>query len=290
MKKIAGVLLVILGIVMFIHAIWWSPFNFFVPNAKNLEENIPMEDIDSIRLDVTSEDLTILPSDGESLKVMAIGRDLNHVDFSVNQDNNEAKIELRPKWYSFSNQNELKLLVYVPRNQMVKLHVKAASRVVQIGNHKGAKWNISNLNTEFSSGTCTLHNLQINNLNYNGTSTDVIVNRVQAKQANMETFSGNMNISHYAGPINLASTSGNIRIQLDKLIGDVHTKIISGNMDMYVPSSSSFTLNADLQSGKVTSTYPIDLKQSSPRQTTAKSGSGDYKIETEILNGDFIIH
>ncbi|WP_028778490.1 DUF4097 family beta strand repeat-containing protein [Shimazuella kribbensis] len=290
MKKIAGVLLVILGMAMFVHAIWWSPFNFFVPNAKSLEENISMEDINSIRLDVTSEDLTILPVDGENLKVIVNGRDLNQVDFSADLDNNEAKIELRPKWFSFSNKNELKLLVYIPRDKFVNLHITAASRVIQVGNHKGSKWNISNLNAEVSSGTCTLHNLQIDTLNYNGTATDVIVNRVQTRRANMETFSGNMNISHYTGAINLASTSGNIRIQLDKLIGDVRTKMISGNMDMYLPSSSSFILKTDLQSGKVTSTYPIDLKQSSPRQTTAKSGKGDYQIETEIVNGDFIIH
>ena len=110
----------------------------------------------------------------------------------------------------------------------------------------------------------------------------MLVDRVSTAQANLDTFSGDMNISHYTGNLNLASTSGNIRIQIDKLSGNVHTEMISGNATLYVPKNSSFTLHSKLESGKFTATYPLQLQKPSATETTAKSGSGTYKIETEI--------
>jgi lia operon protein LiaG len=290
MKKIAGVLLVILGIIMFAHSIWWSPFNFFVPHAKEQEEKISVHAVDVIELDITSEDLTIVPTDEEKLKVIATGRDLNHVKFDVDRDHGTVKIDLKPKWYSFSNTNELKLLVYVPRNKVFHITAKAVSRVVQVGDHKSPKWSIGNLNMDVSAGTSNLRNLKVGNLLYNGTSADVFVDRVNAGQATMDTFSGNMNISHYTGALNLASTSGNIRIQVDKLIGNIHTEILSGSATMYLPKDSSFTLRSGLQSGQMTATYPIKLQKLSPTETIGKSGSGKYKIETEIASGELSIH
>lgn len=290
MKKIAGILLVILGVIMFAHSIWWSPFNLFVPHTKKQEEKLSVGSVDSIELNVTSEDLTILPTDEDKMKVIATGRDLNHVSFTVDRDHENIKVNLKPKWYSFSNTNELKLLVYVPRNKLFHITAKAISRVVQIGEHKSPKWNIENLNVDVSAGTTNLRNLKIRNLSYNGTSADVLVDRVNAIQANMDTFSGNMNISHYTGKLNLASTSGNIRIQIDKLIGNIHTEMLSGNATLYLPKNAPFTLHSKLESGQFTATYPIQLQKPSASETTAKSGSGTYKIETEIASGDFSIH
>ncbi|MCH5585014.1 DUF4097 domain-containing protein [Shimazuella sp. AN120528] len=290
MKKIAGVLLVILGMIMFAHAIWWSPFNFFVAHTKKEEEKLSVSSVDSIELDVTSEDLTILPTDEDKLKVIAKGRDLNHVSFIVDRDDHTVQISLKPKWYSFSDTNELKLLVYVPKNQLFHISAKAASRVIQIGDHKTPKWNIGNLNIDISSGIANLQNLKIENLTYNGTSADISLNRVNAGKATMDTFSGNMNISHYTGMLNLASTSGDIRIQVDKLIGDIHTELVSGNETLYLPKNASFILHSKLQSGQLTATYPLQLQKPSASETTAKSGSGRYKIGTKIDSGDFIIH
>lgn len=290
MKKIAGVVLVILGIIMFSHAIWWSPLNFFVPHDTNSEKHFPINDVHTIQLDVTSEELQILPTDEDKMKVVATGRDLNHVNFNVDRNGNKVKINLKPKWYSLSDTNELNLIIYIPKDKLVDINAIARSRVVEIGEAKGSKWDMANLNAEVTSGTFNLHNLKLGSFIYNGTSTDVIMDRVQAGKAIMDTFSGNMNISHFIGSLNIASTSGNVRIQIDKLVGDIHTEMISGNLNMYLPVSSSFMLNAQLQSGQFTSKYPLEVNRPSSTISTARAGKGEYKIKTEIANGDFILY
>jgi lia operon protein LiaG len=290
MKKIAGILLVILGIIMFARSIWWSPFNFFAPHMKKQEENHSVHAVDSIELNATSEVLTILPTDDEKLKVIATGRDLNHVDFTVDREDHTIKVDLKPKWYSFSNTNELKLLVYVPRTKLFHITANAVSRVVEIGEHQSPKWDIEGLNLEVSAGTANLRNVKIRNFLYNGTSADVLVDRVNAVQATMDTFSGNMNINHFTGKLNLASTSGNIRIQVDKLIGDIHTEILSGNAKLYLPKDASFSFYSKLESGQLTATYPIQLKKPSASESTGKSKSGTYKIHMEIDSGDLSIN
>ncbi|MXQ53105.1 DUF4097 family beta strand repeat-containing protein [Shimazuella alba] len=290
MKKIAGIILVILAVILFTHSIWWSPINFFVPHTPNIDRSFAVDNGDTIEFDVTSENLTILPTEDEELKIEVTGRDLNRVNFQVDQEHRELKINLNPKWYSFSNANDLKLMVYVPRTKLINLDVKANTRVVQVGHNQGAKWNIAFLNTEIKNGTSYFKNVKVNHFIYDGTSTDVMVDRVESKNTNIGTFSGNINISHYVGPLHLSSTSGNIRMQLDKLVGDIRTEVLSGKVDMFLPKSASFQLNTNLQSGQLISTYPLQNKKTTTPQTTASAGTGKFKINIEIVNGDLIIH
>lgn len=290
MKKIAGIVLVILAVIMFVHSIWWSPINLFVPHTPNIDRSFAVNNEDTIEFNVTSENLAILPTEDEELKIVVTGRDLNRVNFQVDQAHQELKINLNPKWYSFSNTNDLKLMVYVPRTKLINLDVKANTRVVQVGHNQGAKWHIALLNTEIMNGTSYFKNVKVNNFIYDGTSTDVMIDRVESKKANIGTFSGNIHLSHYIGPLHLSSTSGNIRMQLDKLVGDIRTEMLSGNVNMFLPKSASFQLNANLQSGQLTSTYPLQNKKTTTSQTTASSGTGNYKIDAEIVNGDLIIH
>jgi lia operon protein LiaG len=290
MKKIAGTVLVILGIMLFAHAVWWSPINVFVPHATKINNQIEIEDEDSIEMNITSENVTILPTDAEKVNVMVTGRDVNRINFTVNREHHKLKIDLSPKWYSFSNTNELKLLVSVPRKQVEQLEINASSKVVQIGNEQDKKWNIKQLNTNITDGTCYIKNMMVDNLVYNGTATDVMVDRVKAEQALINTFSGNINISHYIGALHVTSTSGNIRLQVDKLVGDVKTNMLSGNIDLFLPKSSSFSLKAKAPSGKLNVKYPLTNKKSSSTEVTGTSGSGKYKLEAEIMSGDVTIH
>jgi lia operon protein LiaG len=290
LKKSLGVVLLLLGASLFVVAIWSSPFAFFRSDVTKIEEQFSMEDIEELELDVTSENLQVVPSDHPQLRLRLTGRVLNYVTFTTEKKGDTVTITVKPKWYASSSTNDLRLIVEVPRKQRIALTTKTNSRVVTIGTTSGEKWAINKLTTDVTNGAYNMYRLQVDQLDYVGNMSEVTMNHVRTKNATLNN-SGNVNINHYSGPLQLVSMFGDVRVKMAELVRNIDVQVQSGNFDLYLPSSASFTINAELVKGTLTSKdHTLPLQKRSNTVTTITSGSGRYKIEAKIASGDMTIH
>lgn len=290
MKKSIGVILLLLGVALFIVAIWSSPLAFFRSDVTKLEEQIPFAGIEELELDVASENLQVVPSDHSQLRLRLTGRVLNHVTFSIDRSGEKVTVTVKPKWYAPSNSNDLRLVVEVPRKQRIALHTKTNARVVTIGNTRGEKWALNQLTADVNNGAYNMYRLQIEQLNYVGQMSEVMMDYVQTKNAKVDN-SGNISIAHYRGPLQLVSLNGDVRLKVAEIVGNIQTQIQSGNFDLYLPTPASFTINAELAKGTFTSKdSTLQPRKISDKVTTITAGGGRYKIEAKIASGDMTIH
>lgn len=162
---------------------------------------------------------------------------------------------------------------------MTKEHIRviqAQTNEVKVHYHGTSKQNLK-LSSKTNNGTVVIGSTRTTNLmrdnlyvdiyipeNYNTqlilhtTSGDVTSEKVQSGAITINTTSGKIALNDCAGNINLKTSSGNIFAtynNLDKQ--DIHIAATSGNIQLKLPSTAEFLLEAKTSTGKLHSDFPV---------------------------------
>lgn len=291
MKRVFGLVFIMVGILFFFHIIMDSDIINWLTHRTTIEKVIPSININEIRVEATNEDVQIIPYDQDGLKVVLTGENISNVNLNADRDLRSAWITLDPKWYAISaSPHQLRLIVYIPKQLFTSMKVLTTNGNIQIGSQKGAVWKLDHLTTEVNAGETVLVNTKLQTWHHNGVSGNMKVNKVNINKAELGMISGDVDFKHFKGAVDLTLTSGNARMQMDQLLGDIKTEIVSGNLSLLLPQLSSFRLKTNVESGEINTSFPLVLHKHSTDETIATHGAGHYQIQAELTSGSLMIY
>ncbi|MDR6125059.1 lia operon protein LiaG [Bacillus sp. SLBN-46] len=288
MKRILILLLVITGLyIVFnqgLHMDWSQA------ETKNTQAAIT-GDTDLIEINVSSVSTTIIPEDRDDLKAVYNGKE----KLTVNDSGDKVEVSIKNKWFDwfnwapFSKKKELKL--YIPENYDHKMSIDLGSGNLHFsGPSKNKPLKLDELTVDIGSGNLNLTNLVVKHFVQDVSSGNVSIDSLKAETGSFDISSGNLEIKHYTGPIEADVSSGRLSIQVDQLLDAIIIDVSSGDVSLDLPDDADFTIDGDVSSGNISSTFPLTSKDQNKHSIQGKHGSGKFPINLDVSSGNLRIH
>ncbi|MDY0231370.1 MAG: DUF4097 family beta strand repeat-containing protein [Candidatus Saccharicenans sp.] len=101
------------------------------------------------------------------------------------------------------------------------------------------------------------------------------------------TTNGNLDIFQVKGTVNLRTTNGSIRLELDEVAGDLRAKTTNGSITIKLAGQPDAQFFARTTNGSIKVDYPVTVEgEISRRRVEGRIGSGQGpKIELKTTNG-----
>ena len=258
---------------------------------KLFEKEYEANEIENIKVDVSSSNVSIEKADVDKIKITAYGdkderinETINDKELSITKSN--AKVFIFAMFYWCDE----KIIIQVPNDYNEKFNIHTSS-----GDIIAPDFENNIINLQSSSGKIKCGN--INNGNFKSSSGDITVGN--GNEITLQTSSGNIKVGSF-NKLSAETSSGDIEVGM---IGESSIKTSSGEIMV----ESAKRLQAETSSGKIdintiekycnltTSSGGIDIESINVIENSfinAKSGSVDIKskndiyIETETKSGD----
>ncbi len=156
----------------------------------------------------------------------------------------------------------LNLKVYVPKEYQGSMQIASTSGDIQM-----CTFDLENLKATLVSGEFT-------------------ADRINAKEADISTTSGDVQISSLIGKLACKTVSGNIEAAFPALSQDIDIESVSGNADLALPKDAGFILNAQSTSGNLNCDFPVTINdQAGHNRMNGTVASGTSKINVKTVSG-----
>ena len=216
------------------------------------------DDIDVIEIDVSGISTTIIPEKRDNVEADLDGNG----SVQVKKSGNSLEVVYKRKWYQpFGFFKRPKLTVYLPDDYQRDLAI------------------------EVGSGNVNSKDLHLNNLLIDVNSGNVNMDSITAQTGVLDVRSGNIDLKHYTGQLEADVSSGNLTIQMDELSDDVKVEVSSGHVELDLPDRADFTLDGNVSSGFISSSFPLKDKQESKRELKGINGTGEHHVDLSVSSG-----
>jgi lia operon protein LiaG len=251
LQKILIIMVVLVGAFLLLISIpSWLPFGEQTADVNN--------DIDIIDIDVSSISTTIVPEKRDNVEAVLDGNGT----VQVRKSGNRIEIEYNRKWYQpFGFLKRPRLTIYLPEDYHRDLAI------------------------EVGSGNINSKNLQIQNLELDVNSGNINMDHITAQTGNLDVRSGNIDLQHYNGRLEADISSGNLAIQMDELTDSVKVDLSSGHVELDLPDHADFTLDGNVSSGFISSSFPLKNKEESKQELKGINGTGEHHVELSVSSG-----
>ena len=184
------------------------------------------------------------------------------VQFRFEKSGNSIEVDYKRKWFQpFGFFKRPKLTVYLPDDYQRDLAI------------------------EVGSGNVNSKDLHLNNLLLDVNSGNVNMDSITAQTGVLDVRSGNIDLQHYTGQLEADVSSGNLTIQMDELSDDVKVEVSSGHVELDLPDKADFTLDGNVSSGFISSSFPLKDKQESKRELKGINGTGEHYVDLSVSSG-----
>lgn len=238
----------------------------------------------------------VIESDSKDVRIIAEER--SDISAGISGDSgklfvteNKRKLELtvKEKEFQFLNGfNRSTLIVRLPYDYKGDLAVRTSSGDVSVaGNDHLA---LSGLNAVSASGNTSVTDVRLQDLKVKASSGDVSISNTVSKTAGIDLASGDANLVHVSGSLDVKMTSGDFNAVLKKVTGPVSVTLTSGDANISLPQNGNFAVNALSASGDVSSPYSFaDKAHKEQHHITGTQGSGQHPIDIKTDSGDLAI-
>ncbi|OLS40647.1 DUF4097 domain-containing protein [Bacillus sp. MRMR6] len=278
MKRIFILLLVITGLYIVFN--FSFSFDGLAFNGNKEGSTSITNRTDKIQIEAAGVRADIIPEDRDDLTAVLTGKG----NLKVEKQGNTIQVSLKKNWFDWfsSNKNE-NLKIYIPKDYSKSMHITLGSGRL---NFSGESMQLEELTLTIGSGSANLGHLDVKTFNQNLSSGDVQIEQLTVEKGDFEVSSGNVNIKHYIGAIDADISSGDFKIQLDKLIDSLDIDLSSGDVVLDLPEDADFELEGKVSSGDISSDFPLTSKDTSGKNIYGKHGSGEHKIEISVSSGE----
>ncbi|NHC40547.1 DUF4097 domain-containing protein [Bacillus sp. MM2020_1] len=288
MKRIVILLLIIIGL-YFIYD-QFTRFDGFGSENNNTQA-AGIEDVDLIKVNISSVSTTIITEDRKDVKVVYNGKE----KLIVRELGDTIEVSIKHKglgwfdWYPFSEKK--KVNIYIPENYDRNMHISLGSGNLHFSGQSQSKpVKLEELTLDIGSGNMNLKNMIINQFEQNVASGNVEINSLTTTIGSFDLSSGNLNVKKYTGAIEANVSSGELNFQVAKLSDSIDIEVSSGDVGLDLPNNADFTLDGDANSGDITCDLPLTSKVQHKHSIKGKHGSGKYNIDLDVSSGDIHIH
>lgn len=244
--------------------------------------------IDTIELNIDSSDTTIIAEKRDDVQAELDGKGT----LSVQKNGDTIEVEVKRKWYQwFSFFGESDVTVYIPKEYERHLDLNIGSgNLTFSGESKSKPMKLDRVNIDMSSGHVKLAHLETTEFEHDGSSGKLTIDSLTTKEGSFDMSSGDVKLINYVGPIEGDLSSGDMRVEMEKLAGDVRFDLNSGSVKLNLPDQADFTLKGEASSGDISCEFPLKDQKMDDGNITGKHGSGKYKIDVSISSGHVDIY
>jgi DUF4097 and DUF4098 domain-containing protein YvlB len=107
--------------------------------------------------------------------------------------------------------------------------------------------------------------------------------------ASINTSSGDITLSGHQGGCDIKASSGEVEIYIWPGTEDIDIGTSSGDVELVLYDTRSFTLDVETSSGRVESKIPIVLEKATRQELRGRYGRGDIEIEVTTTSGNVSI-
>ncbi|MDX6155943.1 DUF4097 domain-containing protein [Bacillus subtilis] len=289
MKKMLGKLLITAGILVFFAVVVKDVFAAglgFINGTEADSASASPRDIDSMVIESDSKDVRIIAEERSDISAGISG---DSGKLFVTENKRKLELTVKEKEFQFLNGfNRSTLIVRLPYDYKGDLAVRTSSGDVSVaGNDHLA---LSGLNAVSASGNTSVTDVRIQDLKVKASSGDVSISNTVSKTADIDLASGDANLVHVSGSLDVKMTSGDFNAVLKKVTGPVSVTLTSGDANVSLPQNGSFAVNALSASGDVSSPYSFaDKAHKEQHHITGTQGSGQHPIDIKTDSGDLAI-
>ncbi|MBR0010312.1 MULTISPECIES: LiaG family protein [Bacillus] len=289
MKKMLGKLLITAGILVFFAVVVKDVFAAglgFINGTEADSASASPRDIDSMVIESDSKDVRIIAEERSDISAGISG---DSGKLFVTENKRKLELTVKEKEFQFLNGfNRSTLIVRLPYDYKGDLAVRTSSGDVSVaGNDHLA---LSGLNAVSASGNTSVTDVRIQDLKVKASSGDVSISNTVSKTAGIDLASGDANLVHVSGSLDVKMTSGDFNAVLKKVTGPVSVTLTSGDANLSLPQNGSFAVNALSASGDVSSPYSFaDKAHKEQHHITGTQGSGRHPIDIKTDSGDLTI-
>lgn len=261
MQKVSIIIVILMGAFVLLLAVpsWLS----FDKQKAEVTKNI-----DLIEIDTAGINTVIIPKQQNEIEAELDGKGF----VTVKEHGDSIKVEYERKWYQhFTFFNRNKLTIYIPESYNRDLEIEVGS---------------GNLLLDGKA-----NDLHINHLSLEAGSGNIQIEKVKSKEAVIDVHSGNVDVKKFAGQLKADVSSGNLKVEFDRLQDSVQTDVSSGHLTLKLPENADFTLDSHISSGKISSDFPLKHKVESKNKLKGVHGNGKHQLELSVSSGRIqIIH
>lgn len=241
--------------------------------SLNEEKNFKVEKLSNIKIDAISEDLKVIPTDSEDIKINFYGRikgqnSKNDPKIFITNSNGEFTAEVKYKNKIFNNisSSSRKIEIYIPKDFLGNVKLNAVSSDVLVHDFK-----FDNFTCQTVSGDIKLQNLDTNN-------------------SEIKTVSGDIQGDKFSGTANFKTTSGDIKINYSKFDNNINGSSVSGEINIQLPEESQFNFDGKSVSGDLNCNFTGNKTRDDKRHLEITVGSSKNSIELSTVSGDMNIY
>lgn len=284
---IASVSLIGIGLIILMVIILLNGGKLMVNSNLNLTDSrtIDMQDIESINITYSSDDLILYTGDSNELTIKEYRNFTPKRKTNVITDSNRIIVE-GPRWdYSLAGifGRRSRVEIYLPSDYSGDLEVAASSGDIS----SDAAFHLSSFRASCNSGDITFNEVNTETITLHASSGDISLKRGSG-QLKATVNSGDITISSFSGSGSIRTSSGDSEVILKELTGDFDMIASSGDMDLKLPAEVKFKFEADASSGDI-DTFFNDKLEFSNQKKHASGEVGDqaqFSIKMKVSSGD----
>ena len=187
--------------------------------------------------------------------------------------------------FGFFSSN-VKLDVHIPSDYNKDIKLSSSSGDININDYKFNK-----LKCDLSSGSLNIRNVNADTFNYSNSSGNLKADKLSTKNTTLDSSSGSINISTFSGDLTSESSSGDCNIQYANFHNNIDMSSSSGKIELTLPESAQFDLDAEASSGDITCNFPITVSGKNEHKLRGIVVNDNNKIKLDASSGDIkILH
>jgi len=292
-----------------------------------LERTEALEGISGIKLDLSSMDVVITPSDSDEISMTYRGPESlkDDLDLSVEVIDGNLVITQEKQFYMFLFSwcfTPRVLEINLPESYADAIELEHSSGDVSIS----GTYQLSDFSANISSGDIRIENISCGKLSLHGSSGDISLGTINADQVGIYVTSGNIKadsitgdgkigttsggvsigvlqgevdvdvtsgsikISAFSGSGNVDCTSGSISMTVSNALGDLSVKTISGDVSVTFDKDIAYVISARCTSGDIHSDFAMMYSSDDKDTATLDYGvSPVYKLTLRTTSGDIAL-
>jgi lia operon protein LiaG len=277
MKKIVLSLLLlfvigVVGTLVSVSALGGFSFDTYDIGDKVVVDN---KDISHIEIDLSSTDLSILPTTEDEIFVELKGKVSKklkqNLDLIVQDSGQTLRIGL-------AGEDQIKLNIGVLIVD-TSVEVYLPQKVYE------------SIKIHSSSGDINVQNIKVKESMMEASSGDILINNLASPETHFITSSGGIELLNVIGDIKAEASSGDIIIEHLEVNGDIDAKTSSGDITVeYAEAPTSLSIDFSGSSGEGEIMLEgIQYEKKSENTIRGTIGSGEFRVQAETSSGDLYL-
>lgn len=178
--------------------------------------------------------------------------------------------------------SDLKLDVHVPASYNSNIKLVSSSGDISMKDFK-----LNELYCKLSSGNLNMSNISTERFVYDSSSGDLKADGLNTKTTSLKSSSGVQNISKFSGELKSSSSSGDTKVEYAAFDSNMDIHSSSGTIEVKLPKTAEFQLDATCSSGDVTCDFPIMVTgKKKDHELQGVVGRDKNKIKLDASSGD----